>query len=168
VAALAGCAVPVHGRASAAPRTAAAPSTAGTTRGTIPGGAEPTCLVGDTCDDDGGSPAPAGVVCAPLPAAMTAFDRLARAAYPGGQLPGGGPAAAPSPLTDLVLDVVDRCGFQVMVDVADQYPDPLWSWLRTTAVSALGEIGALPDGLRCADLAALGLGPKQSVDYWFL
>ncbi len=55
-----------------------------------------------------------------------------------------------------------------MVDIASQYPEPLHSWLRSTAVSALGEISALPEGLRCADLATFGLGPKQAVDYWFL
>jgi hypothetical protein len=43
-----------------------------------------------------------------------------------------------------------------MVDIAHQYPDPTYGWLRSTAVSALGEISALSDGLRCADLAALG------------
>ena len=67
-----------------------------------------------------------------------------------------------------MAEVVDRCGYQVMVVVAGRYPDPLSGWLRSTAVSALGEISALPPGLRCADLADLGLGPKQAVDYWFL
>jgi hypothetical protein len=73
-----------------------------------------------------------------------------------------------SALTDSVIQVVDQCGYQVMVIIADQYPDPLYSWLNSTAASALGEISALPDGLRCAELSTLGLGPKQAVDYWFL
>jgi hypothetical protein len=54
-----------------------------------------------------------------------------------------------------------------MVDIAGQYPDPLYTGLLQTAVSALGEISALPPGLRCVELQRLGLGPKQAVDYWF-
>jgi hypothetical protein len=83
-------------------------------------------------------------------------------------MPTTGSNAALSALTDVVIGVVERCGYQVMVDIADRYQDPLYSWMRSTAVSALGEISALPDGLRCADLSTLGLGPKQAVDYWFL
>jgi hypothetical protein len=170
VAVLTGCAQPVRGVPSAAETTTAAPSSADPTPGTFPGGAQPSCLVDDTCGEEGQgeSVQPAGLVCGPLPAAMTAFDRQARALFPGGQLTTTGPDAALSALADLVFDVVDRCGFRVMIDVADQYPDPLYGWLQLTAVTGLGEISALPGGLRCAELQTLGLGPKQAVDYWFL
>ncbi|WP_430699187.1 DUF732 domain-containing protein [Modestobacter italicus] len=112
--------------------------------------------------------APAGQPCSPLSAAVTSFHQQVQAAFPGGEMPTTGSNAALSALTDVVLEVVDLCGYQVMVDIADQYPDPLYTWLHSTAVSALGEISALPDGLRCAELSMLGLGPKQAVDYWFL
>ncbi len=110
---------------------------------------------------------PAGLACS-APQAAAVFDQQVRTTFPGGQIPATGSSAAQSALTDLVIGVVDRCGYQVMVDIASQYPEPLHSWLRSTAVSALGEISALPEGLRCADLATFGLGPKQAVDYWFL
>lgn len=99
---------------------------------------------------------------------MTSFDQQVQATFPEGKIPTTGSSAALSALTDVVIEVIDRCGYRVMVDIAEQYPDPLYSWLNSTAVSALGEISALPDGLRCADLSTLGLGPKQAVDYWFL
>ena len=99
---------------------------------------------------------------------MAGFDAPAGARYPGGRLPTTGGPAVWSAVSDLVTEVVDDCGFQVMVDVAYRYPDPLSTWLVQTAISALGEIAALPEGLRCADLQAMGLGPKQAIDYWFL
>lgn len=110
---------------------------------------------------------PAGVTCSPLPAAMTVFDQKVRAALPSGRIPTTGSSRDLSDLTNLVIEVVDRCGYQMMIDIANQYPNPFFGWLRSTAASALGEISALPGGLRCADLAASGLGPKQAVDYWF-
>jgi hypothetical protein len=128
-------------------------------------------LPGFTSEDRPGraQPAvPARPTCSPLQAAVTLFDQEVREAFPGGQIPATGSSPALSALTDVVIEVVDGCGYQVMVDIANQYPDPLYSWLRSTAVSALGEISALPDGLRCSDLATFGLGPKQAVDYWFL
>jgi hypothetical protein len=36
------------------------------------------------------------------------------------------------------------------------------------AAVALGDLFLEPDGLRCADLQALGYGTKDAVDYWFL
>jgi hypothetical protein len=165
--AVAGCSASVRGVAS--PAQAAATSTArSTAAGELPGGVQPTCFVGGACDGPTGSTLPVGLVCSPLHAAMATFDEQARAMSPGGQVstPGSGPATGA--LTDLVIDVVDRCGYQVMVEIADQYPDPLYGWLRSTAVSAMGEISALPAGLRCADLSRLGFTPQQAVDYWFL
>jgi hypothetical protein len=166
LAATVGCSTTVRGVASPV-ETAPAPSTPTSPAGSTPGGWAPTCLVGDPCASPGSPTVPGGTVCSPLPAAMAAFDDRARAEFPGGPIPTSSDWAM-SRLTDLVQDVVDRCGYQVMVDVADQYPDPLYGWLRETAVLALGEISSLPGGLRCADLRSLGLGPKQAVDFWFL
>lgn len=165
VGAVTGCSVEVQLASPA--ETTSAPSTAKATPKNLPGGAMSRCLVDDNCDGSSGRSIPVGVVCAPLPAAITAFDAQTEAAFPGGLGPRTSSGAL-SALTDLVLEIVDQCGFRVMVDIADEYPDPLYTWLRSTAVSALGEISALPDGLRCAELATLGLGPKQAVDYWFL
>jgi hypothetical protein len=97
---------------------------------------------------------------------MAAFDAEVRSAFPD-----GGPSSETSAermLGTLVLDVVNRCGYQVMIDIAYQYPNPLYGWLRSLAYFSLGEISALPEGLRCAELKDFGLGPKQAVDYWFL
>ena len=166
VSVLAGCSVSVRGLASPAETTTSAPATASSAAPHLPGGAQqPSCLTDDNCDDSDGPTAPSvGLVCSPLPAAMTAFNEQARAELPGG----GWPTPESSALTGLVISIVEQCGYQVMIDIAYQYPDPLYSWLQRTAVSALGEISALPDSLRCAELDALGLGPKQAVDYWFL
>lgn len=98
----------------------------------------------------------------------TSFDQQVRATFPTGQIPVTGSSAAMSTLTAIVIGFVDQCGYQVVLDIADQYPDPLYGWLNPTAASAVGEISALPDGLRCAELSTLGLGPKRAVDYWFL
>jgi hypothetical protein len=166
LAATVGCSTTLHGVASPA-ETASAPSTPTSPAASTPGGWSPTCLVGDPCALPDSPPASGSPVCSPLPAAMVAFDDRARAEFPGGPLPTSSDRAM-SRLTDLVQDVVDRCGYQVMVDVADQYPSPLYDWLRNTAVLALGEITSLPGDLRCADLQTLGFGPKQAVDYWFL
>jgi hypothetical protein len=168
VAALTACSVSVRGVPSPAEAAAsAAPSSPGT-HTSLPGGAQPSCLVADGCGSDDTAPAPAGLVCSPLSQAMAGFDATAGARYPGGRLPTTGGPAVWSSVGDLVTEVVDDCGFQVMVDVAYRYPDPLATWLVQTAISALGEIAALPEGLRCANLQAMGLGPKQAVDYWFL
>ena len=175
VAVLAGCGTTVRGLASPAEGTSAASTPAAPTPGDgVADGVDPACLVEDGCPDPGAPASPRApgttdtVVCAPLPTAMAVFDEQAGALFPSGRVPNTSSDARLSGLQGLVVDVVDRCGYQLMVDVANQYPDPLYSWLRTTAVMALGEISALPDGLRCADLASLGLGPKQAVDYWFL
>ncbi len=174
VAVLAGCGTAVRGLASPVEGTSAAPTPGVPAPAGVAEGADPGCLVEDGCPGPGAPASPrdpsttGAVVCAPLPTAMAAFDEQAGALFPSGQVPNTTSDAGLGGLQALVLDVVDQCGYQVMVDVANQYPEPLYGWLRTTAVMALGEISALPDGLRCADLAALGLGPKQAVDYWFL
>jgi hypothetical protein len=170
---LAGCSISVSPLVSSSDTPAATSSTATPTStsssksGSLPGGAQASCLV-DDCEDTTGPVVPVGLVCSPLPTAMSAFDEQVSAVLPDGQDPATTSGSTEGKLTDLVIDVVDRCGFQVMVDVANQYRDPLYGWLIGTAVSALGEISALPEGERCADLSALGLGPKQAVDYWFL
>lgn len=164
--ALAGCSFEVNLPSSAADATSSAAVRTNGGSGDLPGGAAPKCLVGDNCDDATAAPVPAGLVCGPLPAAMAAFDEQVRDAFPGAQP--GSEADARSALEPLVLDLVDRCGYQVMVDVANQYPNPLYGWLRSMAYFGLGEISALPEGLRCAELLEIGLGPKQAVDYWFL
>ena len=171
VVALPACSVSVRGVpspvAAAASSSAVAPSS--TAHASLPGGAQPSCLVADGCgDDDTGAAAPAHLVCAPLSSAKSSFEAVARARFRGGSVPTTGGDAVWSVIDDLVGQVVDRCGFGVMLVVADRYPDPLYTWLLQTAVSYLGEISALPEGLRCADLQSLGLGPKQAVDYWFL
>jgi hypothetical protein len=161
-----GCSVEVHLPTAAVEdrtTTSSAPRSGG---GELPGGAQPRCLATDDCAESSAPPVPVGLVCEPLPAAMSGFDQRMRTSFPGGQ-----PAtedAAIGGLQPVVLDVVDRCGYQVMVDIAQQYPNPLYGWLRAMAYFALGEISALPEGLRCAELKEIGLGPKQAVDYWFL
>jgi hypothetical protein len=70
-------------------------------------------------------------------------------------------------LDEVVATVVDRCGFRVMLDVANQYAGGVYGSLIDSAVLALGPLVAQPAGLRCADLRSLGYGAKDSVDYWF-
>jgi len=171
VAALTACSVSVRGLPSPAEAatTSSAPSPSSAAHAGLPGGAQRSCLVADNCgDEDTAAASLTHLVCAPLPSALASFDAVAGARFPGGSLPTTGGDAVWSAVDDLVLQVVDRCGFGVMVLVADQYPDPLYTWLVRTAAFDLGEISALPDGLRCAELQTLGLGPKQAVDYWFL
>jgi hypothetical protein len=142
----------------------------------LPGGAAPSCaqLVADGCDDgeDGGDSAGGtervSLICHPLPAAMESFDAVAGAAFPGGRVSPTGSAASMRSVAAVVGRVVDRCGFRVMLDVANQYNEPLFSTLADSAVLALGSLALEPDGMRCADLAALGYGAKDAVDYWFL
>jgi hypothetical protein len=43
--------------------------------------------------------------------------------------------------------------------------DPPGPWRPAVA---LGDLFLEPDGLRCADLQALGYGAKDAVDHWFL
>jgi hypothetical protein len=167
------CSVSVRGTAS--PPTAASTSSApsspapSSSRGPIPGGAEAPCPVDDCPSSESGSPpVPAGLVCAPLASAMAAFDSAAGKAFPDGRVPTNGTAATWSSLSALVTDVVGACGYQVMVDVAAQYPEPLYSWLTAAAVVALGPLAELPGGLLCRDLAAQGYGVQDAVDYWFL
>jgi hypothetical protein len=174
VAVLAGCGTTVRGVASPAEGTSAVPSPTDSDPGDVAGGVDPACLIEDRCPGSGAPAVPRdpdptdAVVCAPLPTAMATFDQRAGALFPKGQVPNTTADASLRGLQHLVGEVVDQCGYQLMVDVANQYPEPLYSWLRTTAVMALGEIAALPDGLRCADLASRGFGPKQAIDYWFL
>jgi hypothetical protein len=164
-----GCSIQVQSSAPTLKTKVPAPSTVTVSPEPSPAQTDPSCLVGDDCDDEGGgSVIPTDVVCSPLPAAMTAFDEQMEAVIPDGDVPDSQITAALGELTGLVIAVVDQCGYQVMVDIANQYPDPVYGWLTATAGSALGEISALPAGKRCADLKALGLGPKQAVDYWFL
>jgi hypothetical protein len=173
LAVVAGCGTMVRGLASPAD-TSVDSAPAPSAPGDAANGADPACLVDDDCPELGAPVVPrdpdttGGVVCAPLPTAMAAFDERAGALFPSDQVPNTSSDATLRRLQDLVVDVVDQCGYQLMVDVANQYPEPLYGWLRTTAVMALGEVAALPDGLRCADLASLGFGPKLAVDYWFL
>jgi hypothetical protein len=160
---LVGCTTPVQGIAFS---TETPPPSSSGGDSPFADGADSACLAGDGCPDE---PTPGtGLVCAPLPDAMSAFDTRVRAAFPGSQVSTTGSAASLGALAAAVADVVEGCGFQVMVDVADQYPEPLFSWLYEAAVTALGEVAALPGGLRCADLSAWGFTPKDAVDYWFL
>jgi hypothetical protein len=162
LASLVGCTTPVAGIASSTETPSSSPRDEDSP---FADGADPRCLAGDGCPDD---PVPVGgPVCGPLPDAMTAFDTRARAAFTDGQVSTNGPTASLVALTAVVDAVVETCGFQVMVDVANQYPDPLFTWLGAAAVTALDEVGALPEGLRCADLSDLGFTPKDAVDYWF-
>ena len=171
---LSGCATTVHGIASPAPTTARADGT-NSVEPALPGGAGPSCLrlIGDRCDGDaaaedrGSGAQSAWLPCSPLPAAMEAFDAAARAVFPDGRITNG-TAAQMRALGGVVAGVVDGCGYQVMVDVAAQYPDPLYSGLLDGAAQSLGDLFLEPDGLRCADLQGLGYGAKDAVDYWFL
>jgi hypothetical protein len=167
--AVAGCSTAVRGQASPAAATGAtARPTTPSSHPSIPSGAQPSCLVADGCDDTTPTTTNAGVLCAPLPSAMSSFDAAARRILGGGAVGEPTTGAQEGTLGHLVSAVVDACGYQVMIDVANQYPNPLYGWLAATAVSALGEISELPEGLRCADLRGLGFGPKQAVDYYFL
>jgi hypothetical protein len=136
----------------------------------LPGGAQHSCLIGDGCDsqdEDTGGGQPALVACSSLPAAVASFDASAGAVFPGWQA-GGGTPEQEGALGGVVAAVVDRCGFQVMVDVANQYPEPLYSALLDIAMLALGDLYLEPDSLHCADLEWRGYGAKDAVDYWFL
>jgi hypothetical protein len=170
LAALTACSFSVRGLPSpgAAAATSSAPAPSSAAHTGLPGGASRSCLVADGCgDEETTAAAPAHLVCTPLSAARSSFDAVAGARFPGGSVPRTGGDAVWSAIGDLVGQVVDQCGFGVMVVVADRYPDPLYTWLLDEAVFQLGEISALPEGLRCAELQTLGLGPKQAVDYWF-
>jgi hypothetical protein len=169
VVATSGCTVYMGRSAPDSEVTSPAPRTVTVAPQPSPSASTTGCLVGDRCGEGKREvPAPFEIVCTPLPAAMTAFDEKVQGALPPGRSSDAQVTAALGDLTDLVIGVVDVCGYQVMVDVANQYQQPVYGWLRSTAVSALGEISALPSGKRCADLKALELGPKQAVDYWFL
>jgi hypothetical protein len=165
---LTGCATTVEGIASPGPTTAhaAAPS--------LPGGASPSCLVDDGCDDPADDPSggrsstrAANFSCETLPAAVASFDAAAEAAFPGWQAGRGTPGQL-RVLQATVNGLVDVCGYKVMVDVADQFPDPGSYDLLVDANMALGGLLLEPGGLRCADLQARGYGAKEAVDYWFL
>jgi hypothetical protein len=168
-----GCTTTVQGIASPAPTEARADGT-NSLEPALPGGARPSCarLIDDGCAapeaDAGDGDGRSTLVCSPLPAAMESFDTLARAAFPSGRLSTTGSPESMAAVDDLVHRVVDRCGFQVMADVAYQYAEPVYSSLLDTAALALGGLFLQPDGLRCADLQSLGYGAKDSVDYWFL
>ena len=145
-----GCTTQVAGAASPA-------ATSGVeSGGPLPGGAEPSCRIDCGDDDEPADGAVSGVVCAPLPDAMLAFDR-ALTDLPADRAPLG-----------IVRAVVAVCGFQVMADVANQYPGSLYDELMTAAVLALGPLGELPPGLLCRDLVDRGYGSRDAVDYWFL
>lgn len=157
---LAGCSVEIHQAPS--PR-ADKGATASEEPSRAPE-AQTDCTNGD-CDSVHGMVSNE-VVCSPLPTAVAVFHGLVEA-LPGFGLTEDLPLSGGRTITDVVIDVVDRCGYQVMADIAYQYPEPISTGLMRAAASALGEIGSLPMGLRCAELKALGLGPKQAVDYWF-
>jgi hypothetical protein len=161
---LTGCATTVQGIASPGPTTArsAAPS--------LPGGAAPSCLVDDGCGSSPGRRGGTGralLDCSTLPAAVATFDAAASATFPGWQAGRGTPGQL-RVLQDTVNALVDACGYKVMVDVADQFPDPGSYDLLVDANVALGHLLLEPDGLRCADLLARGYSAKDAVDYWFL
>jgi hypothetical protein len=98
---------------------------------------------------------------------MDAFDAAASAVFPGGRISASGSVSTLRALDGVVATVVDRCGFQVMVDVANQYDRAVFGTLIDSAALALGALAAEPAGLRCADLKSIGYGAKDSVDYWF-
>jgi hypothetical protein len=127
----------------------------------------PDCLIGDACDQAGATTvAPiVGLDCSTLLAATSSFGRIA---FDGRQPRGSTDQGEEATVFDAVQRTVDRCGFQVVVEIADQYPDPLHTELVVDAGAALGEIGSLPGGLLCRDLRDLGLTAKNAVDYWFL
>jgi hypothetical protein len=129
-------------------------------------------LIDDGCgpdDEDGADTGDhRGLACAPLAAATEAFDSAASDAFSGGRISTNGTAAQLRELAGIVAGIVDGCGFQVLFDVASSYPEPIRSHLLDTAAVALGDLYIEPDGLRCADLQALGYSAKDAVDYWFL
>jgi hypothetical protein len=134
----------------------------------LPGGAEVGCLrrIDDDCGSDEAESV-GGVVCDPLPTAMEAFDASASAAFPSGRISPSGSPGEMAALGLLVTEVVARCGFQVMIDIAYQYPDPVFAGLVDGAIVAMGPVADEPGGLLCADLADLGYSAKEAVDYWF-
>jgi hypothetical protein len=170
-----GCTTTVQGIASPGSAVARAGGT-NSVEPALPGGARPSCLrlVDDGCDDDGSAPDgetgthSASLPCSPLPAATEAFDAAASEAFPGGRISTTGTTAQLRELAGVVAGIVDGCGFKVLFDVADQYPEPVRSSLLDSAAVALGDLFIEPDGLRCADLQTRGYGAKDAVDYWFL
>jgi hypothetical protein len=156
--ATAGCTVEINH----APAPRAEKSATATVTETPVGGSGLDCASSDCAHDR--PTLTTEVVCSPLPAAATVFDGLVNALP---EIAQGRSGPTDRTITDVVIDIVERCGYQVMADIAFQYPEPISTGLMRAAASALGEIGSLPMGLRCAELKALGLGPKQAVDYWF-
>jgi hypothetical protein len=163
---LSGCATTVQGIASPAPTEARVGGDAGADAA-HPGGAQPSCLIGDGCDDPAEDAPAALLTCSTLRAAAEDFDAAATAAFPGWQ-DSDGTREQQRALRDVVATVVDRCGFQVMVDVAYEYPEPRSSALLDIAMLALGDLYLEPGSLHCADLEWRGYGAKDAVDYWFL
>jgi hypothetical protein len=159
-----GCTTTVRGIASPGP--VAAPAGSIPVEPALPGGAAPTCLVDGGCDDEE-STTTGAVSCSTLPAAVHSFDAAASAAFPGWQDRSGTPGQLRA-LQDVVAGVVESCGYQVMIDVADQFADPASYDLLVDANLALGYLLLEPEGLRCADLQSLGYSAKDAVDYWFL
>ncbi|MPQ98910.1 hypothetical protein GB931_13460 [Modestobacter sp. I12A-02628] len=186
---VAGCGETVDGSADPA-AGATAETSARPSRTPAPGaggGAQPPCT-GAACDEptSSGTPAteepvsdePAGddapgvspvdVACAPFTSAVDSFDAVAGSAFPGGLVTEFGSPEAIAWLDATVDEVVERCGYQVMVDIAGEYPEEVSPVLLNSAVVALDEVSDLPPDLLCQDVEARGMGAKDAVDYWFL
>ena len=162
IALLAGCSATIEGTASPAGPTSSSSSAHAAATATQ---SRPHCLIGDTCgDDEETAPLGQSLRCDDLGAASSSFDQLAFGSRPSHASVTADEASA---LRDVVQVAVDTCGFQATVDIAGQYPSPLFDELLDDAVGALGEIAALPGGLYCRDLRDLGLTAQNAVDYWF-
>jgi hypothetical protein len=160
-----GCTTTVRGIAS--PGAVAASDRSASVGPGLPGGAAPSCLVDDGCDDAEPGTTGAAARCSTLPGAVASFEAAASAAFPGWRDASGTPGELRA-LQEVVAEVVERCGYQVMVDVADQFSGPASYDLLVDANVALGYLLLEPEGLRCADLQGLGYDAKDAVDYWFL
>jgi len=168
VGALVSCTATVDGRPSAAEAPATTEAAAPTTEmPPVADGAATSCASGSSCDEPIDVLPIGEVECSSRPTAAASFDERARTLVPDGDFSATSAHIAAGALTGLVAAVVDACGFQVMIDVTHQYPEPLTTFFTDAAISALHELAWLPAGLRCADLQSLGYGPGEAVDYWF-
>lgn len=169
---LTGCGSTVDGSASPED-TAATPTTASSTprpTGQVGGGAQPSAEPSQATESTEEAPAlgPVDVVCAPYEDAVDTFDAVAGSGFPGGLVTDFGPPEALTWLDAVVYDVVARCGYQVVVDIAAEYPEEIAPVISNSAVVALEEVADLPEGQLCRDLQARGLTAQDAVDYWFL
>jgi hypothetical protein len=177
---LTGCGSTVDGSASpggtaTSSTTSSATSSATATAtprptGEVGGGARPTPEPSPEPDPTQETPAlgPVDVVCAPYEDAVDTFDAVAASGFPGGLVTDFGPPEALAWLDAVVYDVVARCGYQVVVDIAAEYPEEIAPVITNSAVVALEEVADLPEGQLCRDLQDRGLTAQDAVDYWFL